>query len=458
MKSTFVRLTLCLLGLLCINQTKAQDISGQWNGTLSVPGMSIRLVIHITATTDGYTSTMDSPDQGATGLKVDTTSFEQGELKLTLLQLGATYEGKVKDTMITGTFTQRGFGFPMKFTRSEQARVEMKRPQEPHEPFPYRSEEVSFLNAGANIHLAGTLTLPQKPGKYPVVILITGSGPQDRNEEILGHKPFLVISDYLTRQGYAVLRYDDRGVGKSEGVFAASTSADFATDVNSAVSYALSNPEIDSKKIFLLGHSEGGSIAPGVAANNKSVSGIILMAGPGLRGDKLLLLQKEKIELAMGIDSSEVQHGLKIFEEVYRLILNSKDDKVLQKQVYHTLAGQVDSVMAQNLSEQICSNWFRYFIRHDPTADLVKVKVPVLALNGENDLQVPATENLAAIEKALKKGGNKNVTIKRFPNLNHLFQESKIGLPSEYGTIEQTISPEVLQTIATWLNSTTKGK
>ena len=356
-----------------------------------------------------------------------------------------------------GTFTQRGYGFPLKFTRSKQATVQIKRPQEPHEPFPYRSEEILFMNQAAKIQLAGTLTIPQKPGKYPVVILITGSGPQDRNEEILGHKPFLVISDYLTRQGYAVLRYDDRGVGKSEGDFASSTSADFATDVNSAIRYALSRSDIDSKQIFLLGHSEGGSIAPAVAAKNKKVSGIILMAGPGLRGDKLLLLQKEKIELAMGIDSSEVQHGLKVFEEVYGLILNSKDDNALQQQVYHKLASQVDSAMAKNLSVQICGNWFRYFIRHDPALDLEKVKVPVLALNGGNDLQVPATENLAAIETALKKGGNKNITIKRFPHLNHLFQESDSGLPSEYGTIEQTISAEVLESIVSWLQRITNG-
>jgi len=457
MKSTFGCWTLCILGLLSFNQIRAQDISGEWNGMLSVPGMSIRLVIHISATADGYTSTMDSPDQGATGIKVDTTSFEQGELKLTLLQLGATYEGKVKDTMIMGTFTQRGYGFPLKFTRSKQATVQIKRPQEPHEPFPYRSEEILFMNQAAKIQLAGTLTIPQKAGKYPVVILITGSGPQDRNEEILSHKPFLVISDYLTRQGYAVLRYDDRGVGKSEGDFASSTSADFTTDVNSAISYALSRSDIDSKQIFLLGHSEGGSIAPAVAAKNKKVSGIILMAGPGLRGDKLLLLQKGKIELAMGIDSSEVQHGLKVFEEVYELILNSKDDNALQEQVYHTLASQVDTALAKNLSVQICGNWFRYFIRHDPALDLEKVKVPVLALNGGNDLQVPATENLAAIETALKKGGNKNTTIKRFPHLNHLFQESDSGLPSEYGTIEQTISPEVLQSIVSWLQRITNG-
>ncbi|MCC7095327.1 MAG: alpha/beta fold hydrolase, partial [Ignavibacteriaceae bacterium] len=330
-----------------------------------------------------------------------------------------------------------------------------KRPQEPIKPYPYYSEDVTFKNNKANVTLAGTLTLPQKEGIYPVVILITGSGPQNRDEEILGHKPFLVISDYLTRNGIAVLRYDDRGVEKPTGDFKTATTVDFATDVESAISYLKTRKEINVKKIGLIGHSEGGIIAPMVASKSKDVDFIVLLAGQGLSGDKLMLLQKEKIEQAMNINEQEISKGQKIFSGAYRIILESHTDNTDLKNKLNTYFTQsFDNKLSEEqvnaITNSITTPWMIYFLKYNPVPALEKVKCPVLAIDGEKDLQVPP-ENLIAIKTALENGGNKNVTTKLFPNLNHLFQDCKTGLPSEYSEIEETFSPAALAEITKWI-------
>lgn len=346
----------------------------------------------------------------------------------------------------------------------------IKRPQEPLKPYPYYSEEVSFQNTQANITLAGTLTLPSTEGNYPAVILISGSGAQNRNEEMLGHKPFLIISDYLTKNGVAVLRYDDRGFGLSSGDFKTATSLDFATDVESAISYLKTRKEINKTKIGLIGHSEGGMIAPIVASKSKDVNFIVLLAGPGILGSELLMMQQELIEKAMGIPEKEVQRSKKINVEILDIITNAKDSQSLKADLTkYTKENNYENVpnhlVPPNMTKKqfvkrridaISSPWYQFILKYDPAPTLEKVTCAVLALNGEKDLQVPPKENLAAISRALKKGGNENVTVKELPNLNHFFQECDTGSPSEYQKIEQTFAPKALTEISSWILSQVK--
>lgn len=444
----------------------AQDITGQWNGILQVRGIQLRIVFNITKTEAGYSSTMDSPDQGAKGIPVTATSFENTTLNLAISNAGIEYEGEFKDGAIVGTFKQSGQSFPLDLTRDIIEKVELKRPQEPVKPYPYYSEDVIFVNEKANIKLAGTLTLPEKDGKFPVVVLITGSGPQNRNEELMGHKPFLVLSDYLTRNGIAVLRYDDRGTAQSEGDFKTATSLEFASDVDAAISYLKTRKEIDIKKIGLIGHSEGGIIAPMVAAKSKDVNFIVLLAGTGIRGDQLLLLQQELIGRASGIPEVELQKSQEINRGAFDIVVKSTNQGALKTDLTNYLtqklkespvdqkpAGMSESDFINTQVDQITSPWMQYFIKYDPAPALEKVKCRILALNGEKDLQVPAKQNLPAIKAALLKGKNKSVTVIELPNLNHLFQECKTGLPNEYAQIEQTISPAVLEEITKWIKA-----
>lgn len=453
MKKTFFFLIMILFNL----SASAQEITGQWNGFLKVPGGQLALVFNISKNENGYSATMDSPDQGAKDIPVTTTSFEKNILKLEIANARIVFEGELNQFgVIVGTFTQSGQSFPFNLSRQILKKEEIKRPQEPQKPYPYYSEEVTFENKIDKNVLAGTLTLPQKEGKFPVVILITGSGPQNRDEELLGHKPFLVLADYLTKKGIAVLRFDDRGVGKSTGNFKTATTLDFVKDVQAGISYLQTRKEIDKNKIGLIGHSEGGIIAPIVAADSKDIDFIVLLAGTGIRGDKLMLLQKENIERQIGSSENEIQKGQEIFKKVYDIIVaSSSNDSTLKSKVSSSLKHSLGKVMNDSqistLSFQITSPWMIEFLKLDSAIALAKVKCPVLALNGEKDLQVPADVNLEAIKNALVKGGNKNGTTKKLPNLNHLFQECETGSPEEYATIEQTFSPIALAEISTWI-------
>jgi dienelactone hydrolase len=433
----------------------AQDITGQWNGILNVKGKQLRVVFHINKTDTGYTSTMDSPDQGAKGIPTTSTYFDNSTLKIAAPNLGLKYDGTLGHDSIIGTFKQGGQSFPLNLSKEKIEKTTVIRPQEPVKPYPYYSEDVTFKNNKADVTLSGTLTLPQKQGIYPAVILITGSGPQNRDYELMNHKPFLIISDYLTRNGIAVLRYDDRGVAQSTGDFKTATTADFATDVESAISYLKTRKEINAKKIGLIGHSEGGIIAPMVATKSKDIDFIVLLAAPGLSGDKLILLQKEKIEQEKQIDEKEISKGQKIFSGAYRIILESNTDDTNLKNklnIYfkQSFDNKLPEEQANAITNQISTPWMIYFLKYNPVPTLEKVKCPVLAIDGEKDLQVPP-ENLIAIKTALEKGGNKNVTTKLFPNLNHLFQDCNTGLPSEYSEIEETFSPAALDEITNWI-------
>ncbi len=463
-------LTLVILISLFSLTIYGQDITGQWNGALKIQGTQMRLVFNISQTENSLSSTMDSPDQGAKGIPATTTSFENSILKITIANAKIEYEGTLgQDNIIVGTFKQGGQSFPMNLSKEKIEKEKLVRPQEPIKPFPYYSEDITFENKKVGINLAGTLTLPNKEGVFPVVILISGSGPQNRDEELLGHKPFLVLSDFLTKNGIAVLRYDDRGIAMSKGDFKTATSADFATDVESAIAYLKTRKEINKNKIGLIGHSEGGLIAPMVASKSKDVAFIVLLAGTGIQGDSLLLLQKKLIEEASGINKEDIQKGQSSNRKVFDIVnkstsleqLNSdltiyfkqilKDNPNTQKP-----AEMSDDDFVNLQVKQIATPWMQYFIKYNPATALEKVKCPVLAINGEKDLQVPPKENLEAINKALTKGGNKRVTTKELPNLNHLFQECKTGSPDEYATIEQTFSPIALTEILKWLQTQTK--
>lgn len=451
----------------------AQDITGQWTGSLDIEGTQLRLVFNIVKTNTGYSATMDSPDQGANGIPVNETTFTNSELKINASNLGIQYIGNLeKDGIISGDFSQGGVSIPLNLSRGQVEKSEkttMIRPQNPIEPYPYHSEDIIFKNKKANIDLAGTLTLPNTSEVFPVVVMISGSGPQDRNQEIMGHKPFLVISDYLTKNGIGVLRFDDRGTALSKGDFASSTTADFATDVEAVVNYLKTRSEINKKQIGLIGHSEGGVIAPMVASKSKDIAFIILLAGVGMPGDELLLLQQRYLIDAMGV-SEEVQKAMiDLNTNAFALIKKSSNNSTLKPELSNTLKLGLENIFKaqgvdQNIDDQMVdaqlnqfiSPWMQYFIKYDPASALSKVNCLVLALNGSKDLQVPPKENLSAIKNALIKADNKDYTIKELPELNHLFQESTTGMPQEYEQIEQTFSPVALSEMLQWINIHTK--
>lgn len=444
--------------------TFGQDITGKWYGLLKVPGTQLPIEINVTKTDTGYKSTMDSPDQKAFDIPIATTSFENTTFKFAIPAGRIEYEGTFENNKIKGVFKQAGQAFPMELTREKIKKTALVRPQEPIKPYPYYSEEVTFENKKDGVTLAGTLTLPNKEGNFPVVVLISGSGPQNRDEELLGHKPFLVIADYLTRNGIGVLRYDDRGTAASKGNYNASTTLDFSYDTEAAVNYLLGRKEINTKNIGLIGHSEGGVVAPMVASRNKNVSYIVLLAGTGLRGDKLLLLQQELIARVQGATEENINEAKIFNEKIFDLIIRSTDDSKLNTDLTNLFEEAISKTpdvkypegmtKEQYIKFQISEYttiWTKYFIKLDPSIALEKVKCPVLALNGSKDLQVPAKENLEAIKNALAKSKNKKVTTKELPNLNHLFQECTTGAPSEYDKIEQTFSPTALNEIVNWI-------
>ncbi len=437
-------------------------IRDTWLGTLEIGPSKLRLVLHIVRSSEGVlTATVDSLDQGAMALPVDSITFKDGVLRFEMKRLMASYEGKMNAASdeLTGVFTQAGQTLPLVFRAVEQAPV-VKRPQEPQKPYPYREEEVTYENQAAGVKFAATLTLPQGAGPFPAVVLLTGSGPQDRNETVFGHRPFLVLADHLTRQGVAVLRADDRGVGGTTAGTPGVTTEDLAGDALAGVAYLKTRKEIDPRRIGLLGHSEGGMEAPMAAVRSRDVAFIVLMAGTGVPGEQVLLRQSELIARAMGAPEEQIQNARKINEQVYEAVRNEKDPAAAERRVRALLSAQPElKGAALDVQVQaVMSPWFRFFLTYDPRPTLAKVKVPVLAIGGERDLQVPAKENLDAIRAALDAGGNKDHTVQVLPGLNHLFQECQTGSVTEYSQIEQTMSPVALKTVSDWILAHTAGK
>ena len=441
-------------------------VEGNWQGALEVSAFKLRLVLKISKTPDGkLTATVDSLDQSAKDLAVDTITFQDGTLKFEMKALGASYVGTLsKDGQeLTGQFTQGGV-LPLDFKRvTDASELELKRPQTPKKPYPYTEEEVSYENKQDQVKLAATLTLPPGNGPFPAVVLITGSGPQDRNEALLGHQPFLVLADYLTRRGIAVLRADDRGVGGTSKGGPNDTTENFASDALAGVEFLKTRKEIHPKQIGLIGHSEGGMAAPMVAAKSDNVAFIVLMAGPGIPGDKLLIKQTGLI--ASAECEKEVERSLAESQNLFAIVSQEKDS-VVARQKLHDAAIKRAEAAKKRVDAQLASSetqsyafatpWFRYFLSYDPRPTLMKVHVPVLAINGEKDLQVPPKEDLDGIEQALKGGGNRDYKVVLLPGLNHLFQTSRTGAPSEYAEIEETIAPIALQTIGDWIVAHTR--
>ncbi len=445
------------------NSSDINDLLGQWGGTIEIPGNPLSFILHVKMNGENLVTTADSPDQDATGLVVDSITIKAGEVIFIMEALDAEFKGFLSEDKktIKGDFIQRGMVFKLQFTQGSAPQQTYDRPQEPKPPFNYHVEEVTFKNIHANIVLAGTLTRPKDSSSVKAAaVMITGSGPQDRDETIFKHKPFWVIADYLTQQGFAVLRIDDRGVGGSTGDFSQATSEDFVSDISAAVDFLQQRKDVPADKIGLIGHSEGGMIAPMLAAQRSDLSFLVLLAAPGVPITELYAEQKFLIAKAMGQDVKQLEQqrkkdlafhekmvvwsGTNDFErEVTNYLTDSmKNEKVGEKQLKHTV---------ENSLKFYNTPWFKFFIAHKPADYLSQVKIPILALNGENDLQVAAVSNLNGIEQTLNQVDHTDFIIKTLPKLNHLFQTSDTGSTSEYGKLTETFSPLALKEISDWL-------
>lgn len=430
-----------LLTCLSAGPVSSQEqLTGTWHGELPAPGgISLPVVFHFKKTGSGYEGSMDSPAQNVHGIKFGSVTFNSsGTVEAHLGLAGFTGKFSGADTL-AGTWMQGGHSAQL--TLKHGAPALPKRPQTPQPPFPYRSEEVRFKNS--DVILSGTLTLPQGIGPFPGVILLLGSGNHDRDETVFFHKPFLLLSDYLTRRGIAVLRFDKRGCSKSTGNFLTATTEDFGKDALSAFEFLKTRPEIDRMKIGLLGHSEGGTVAAMAAAQARDVRFIVLMAAMGIRGDKISHGQRILLARSQGVPDRVIEESEKAFDNAVEIINSEKDN---------TLA--MEKLKDKNFAP-LLTPYFRHFLAFEPAPLWAKVSCPVLALNGERDAQVNADVNLDELKKALHAGGNNEVTTMKLPGLNHLFQTCKSGMPAEYASIEETIAPQVLEVIGSWIQKQT---
>jgi pimeloyl-ACP methyl ester carboxylesterase len=453
-----------------------QNYAGIWQGKLKIQGTELRLIFRIQKEADdSYSATFDSPDQGAENISMDSAEVVDGQIVLTFKQAGLQVIGRIQPEgqQMLATLKQAGMELPLELKRVEKVE-KPNRPQLPQKPYPYKSDEVTYQNEKAGITISGTITLPEGAGPFPAVLLITGSGAQDRDESIFEHKPFLVLADYLTRQGIAVLRCDDRGMGGTTGNLGDSTTAELAQDALAGVTFLKERKEIDPLQIGLIGHSEGGIIAPLAATQSKDIAFIVLLAGTGLTGEEILYMQGELLSRAMGVTEEKIQESRIDQERIYAVLKQNMDVESMEKELRRMYEQAMTKLSEEERKEeevleagleaqlkQVLSPWFRYFLTYDPRPALQRVKCPVLALNGEKDLQVPPKENLAEIAKALKKGGNRDVTTLELPGLNHLFQTAETGATNEYGKIEETFAPSALKILGDWIRErvglTTKG-
>jgi Dienelactone hydrolase and related enzymes len=463
---------LLIVGLFAIaalplssQQAGALSLAGTWLGTLEVQSQALRIVFNVSEEKGKLSATMDSPDQGAKGIPVSAVKVEGTKVRLELQAIRAAYEGELSadGTRLDGAWSQGGMKLPLALERQAGA-FALARPQEPKAPFPYKVEEVAVENKKGGAHLAGSLVIPAGIGPFPAVVFVTGSGQQNRDEEIFGHKPFLVIADYLARRGVASLRCDDRGVGGSRGEVTKATSLDFADDAEAELEYLASRPEVKKGAVGIIGHSEGGLIAPIVASRNAKVSFIVLLAGPGVPGEELLYLQGAAIAKAQGASDAEVAAGQAVNRKLYTIAKGDSPEPQARdalKKAYLEYLDSSSSISAEDkakagqsvdqLVAPLLSPWFRSFLALDPASYLAKVKVPVLALNGSKDLQVPAAQDLAGIKAALGPAASPKNKLVELEGLNHLFQHAGTGAPDEYGTIEESFAPEALAAVGDWI-------
>lgn len=472
---SFLTIFLIQAAILSVSGQTAAKFYGSWEGKLSVGSTPLTIVFNISDNGNGgLISTADSPDQGAFGMKCDTTWFSGKDITIEMRSLNASYKGRlVTDTSLVGSFSQ-GASLPLLLTKTGAVPEVTKRPQEPIAPFPYKSEDVIYKDPKSNRQYGATITIPPGNGPFPAALLITGSGPQNRDEELFGHKPFAVLADALTRNGFIVLRVDDRGVGKTTGRFEGSTTADFAGDTRISLQYLQARPEVDKTKTGMIGHSEGGLIAPMVAAGRDDINFIILLAGPGVKISQLLEEQNAAISRQAGISEPAISSYIDIYTKAAMAIVTAKDSvtaiektremiKDWRKKTDTTLLTELrlnnekaNQQMTTALVSSMRENWFRQFYLLNPANYLRKVSCKVLALNGSKDIQVISSSNLPGIEAALKKSKSAVYEVKELPGLNHLFQNCKTCSSAEYGQLEETFAPVALQEINNWLNKNVK--
>jgi pimeloyl-ACP methyl ester carboxylesterase len=476
-----LRKPICLFAILLSHLfTFAQGITGIWKGTLQVQPKDIPIVFHISRDSTGkLIASFDSPSQNAFNLPISEVITKADSVILMVAMLNGKYAGILGgDTKtIEGRWYQGQGSLPMTVTKTgDSATVKLQhRPQTPTPPFPYQTREVEYWNADKTIQFGGTLTYPSgDPGKavakqFPAVILITGSGQQDRDEMLYGHRPFAVIADHLTKNGFLVLRVDDRGMGKTTGDFSQATSLDFVKDVEAGLDFLEAQPEVNKEKIGLIGHSEGGMIAPLVANERKEVKFIVLLAGPGVPCADLLEQQSEAVALSQGRTPAEAKANSEFariaMDEVNKNLDSATTFKNIRERV-DAWAKTIDTVtMAKirkmNIASEdelirqtlktMSSKWFRYFIAFDPQPHLQKLHCKVLALNGSKDIQVIAATNLQGIRASLQKSRSPEYDVIELPGLNHLFQTCVKCSPAEYGELEETFSPKALETMDQWL-------
>jgi len=468
---------LVLLMILSFTGIYAQkNIAGIWEGKMQVTSFSLRIVFHFEKANDGtYSGKMDSPDQGARGVACENVSLKNDSVIVTIKK-GAYFKGHMlNDSLIDGNWEQGGKKIPLTLNKESAVSKNPDRPQTPKPPFNYNSEDLEYDNADKTVHLGATFTYPKGNGPFPTAILITGSGQQDRDETIMGHKSFFVIADYLTKKGYAVLRVDDRGMVKSTGDLSKATSADFANDVETSLNYIKNRKEVDQKKIGLIGHSEGALIACIIASRNADINFVIMLAGQGIKGEDILVKQDEDVLKSYGLPSKIVAEYSIIYKKVIADVLAEKDTAILFQKVINDYkewkAGQSESTLkalklstdnsndnkiAKDFVLGFTSPWMRYFLVTDPQPMMEKFTCKVLALDGSKDLQVNASINLAAIKKTLKKSKSPVYDTKEIPGLNHLFQHCKKCTVEEYAELEETFAPEALEIMGNWLDKNVK--
>lgn len=436
-------------------------IAGHWEGEIAVPGSPLVIKVDLEQVDGAWAGSIDIPQQDATGLALVDVVVEATAVRFRIQGVPGdpTFNGRLDGDTIRGKFGQGGATFDFELGR--EAVAGPRRPQNPQPPFPYTSEDVSYANGA--VQLAATLTLPSGEGPFPALVLITGSGAQDRNETVFGHQPFWVLADHLTRAGIAVLRADDRGVGGSTGDVNASTSSDFAEDALAGVRYLSSRPEIDNQRIGLLGHSEGGLVAPLAAARSEQVALVVLLAAPGVPGTEILAHQTALIRAAEGGAAEGAEQQAVLMRQALDWLSVETDPERLRRRLLEiarqqiALAPAAEQQQADNPElleksvEALLTPWFRFFLTYDPATALRLLRVPVLVVTGELDLQVDPEQNMPAIETALEQGGNADTTTRVLPGLNHLFQHTETGRPSEYATIEETLAPELLELVTSWL-------
>lgn len=441
--------------LFVVLQSQAQ-VEGYWKGQIDLGAQKIEMGFDIKVTEKGFATTLDVPAQGAFDVPVDKTEFHQGKLDLRMDAMNATYSGELKGLAIEGSFTQHGVSFPLHLERAVKE-AKQARPQDPKPPFNYKAEEVTFVNPKESNTLAGTMTIPEGEGPFPAVVLVSGSGQQNRDEELMNHRPFWVVADYLSRRGIAVLRYDDRGMGGSTGEVMEATSLDFSYDAEAAFDFLRNRKEINASQVGILGHSEGGVINFMVVARRPEVAFLVSLAGPSVNGIEVLKEQQKAILRASGMTEEAVQFNSNTNAQLFDIIEASNSREEADSLLRQLLKGWgYNEELTEQTVGQLTSAWMYYFMKYDPTEAIVKTNCPALLLNGTKDLQVIASQNLTGYEKIIAEYGKTNLTLRELPDLNHLFQHCETGSPNEYFENEETISTEVLEMIVGFVKSLEK--